>query len=83
MVEGSGLISQDNLNRLELLGAIGLALLVVTPLVYYVVNRIISYIIAVAGMETPIPLALAGVILVGSILISVWSAFKAVELYYN
>ncbi|WP_276299954.1 hypothetical protein [Halorussus lipolyticus] len=82
MVEPRRLLSQENLSRMEVLGAVGLSLLFVAPVVYYVLNWIASYLVGAAGVETPIPFYLAGLILVGSVVVSIWSAFKVVEFYY-
>jgi membrane protein implicated in regulation of membrane protease activity len=78
----SDVLSRDNVDTIEVLGAICLSLLIVVPTVYILVNRVASYLIDVAGIETPIPLWGAGVILISSIVIAVWSAFEVVERYY-
>ncbi|UPW02222.1 hypothetical protein M0R88_09030 [Halorussus gelatinilyticus] len=82
MVELGRLLSRENLDRMEILGAVCLSLLFVAPVVYYVLNYVASYLLGALGVATPTPFYLAGLILVGSVVVSIWSAFEIVERYY-
>jgi hypothetical protein len=83
MLGADRLLDQTTLNKMEIIGAMGLSLLIVAPIVYVLFYRIVNYGVALLGIETPVPLYVAGIVLLSAIFVSVWSAFEVVERYYS
>ncbi|NHN59242.1 MULTISPECIES: hypothetical protein [Halorussus] len=76
-------VNQSSLDLMELVGAVLLALLIVAPIVYIAFYRVVNFLIAAAGVRTPVPLSIAGAIFVTAVFTAVWSAFRVVEWHYT
>jgi hypothetical protein len=69
-------------NLVELLGASGLALFSVTPAVMSVQWFLINGLAELFGL-TPFPLPVDWLLLLATLAVAVWSAFRVVEWYYE
>jgi len=76
-------VNQSSLDVMEAVGAVLLAVLIVAPIVYIAFYRVVNFAVAAAGVKTPVPLSVAGVLFVTAVFVGVWSAFRVVELYYT
>jgi ethanolamine transporter EutH len=56
MVDPRRTVSESTLDRIEIVGAVALSLLVVFPVVYVLTNRLASYAVDRLGIGTPLPL---------------------------
>ena len=70
-------------NVLEVIGASLLALLLIGPLIYAALGKLISFGLDLFGVARPLPLLWMNVVFVSSIFITIWAVFKLVEIYYQ